>query len=495
MSQSTARTVVKNMGAMMASQVMTWGMSLLLTLFLPRYLGAEGSGKYYLAVSLWTIAGILANFGMDILLTKEIARKPEKTDELLGTSLLLRTLLFGVAALSMAFYLRIVAYPPETLQILAIFALTSLLSQYSACVEAVLRGLERMEFISIATVVLKSISTFGALLALVLGYGILVVVSLTVLASFIHLLLLLYFLNRVHKIRLSLDRSMAVWMLKSSYSYFFVNIFLVLYAQVDIVVISLLVNEETIGWYAVADVLCGTLLFLPTVLVVAIFPALSRMHTESADKASILLNKGFDLLLLCGVPIGLGLAIIANPLVTLFYGQEFAPSGPVLALRGIVLIFTFQNMLLGQYYISVDRTRFWTWIMVVATLATIPLDLLFVPWSARMFGNGAIGGALAYVVTELGMLVVALAYLPAKTFGWDKLWLAGRIFAAGTVMAGAAWLVHDRFIAIPVLVGAVVYLIAILALRVVSEEDWTLLKHASLRVLERIRSRRLQPAG
>jgi O-antigen/teichoic acid export membrane protein len=495
MAHSTARTVAKNASWLMVSQLLTWGMALLTAMFLPRYLGAEGVGKYYLAHSLWAIVSTFAGFGMGVLLIKEIARKPEKIDEIFGTSLVLRTLLFCVAGVGLAIYMQWAEYAPATVYVIVIIGLANLLSLYSSSIEAALGGLERMEFASISTITARSVLTLCLVVLLLLGYGVITVAVMIVVSNFLHLLLMLFFAKRVHRIRFSFDRKTAYNLLKSSFPYFCVSIFLALYQQVDTVIISLLVNEEAIGWYAAAKQLFGTLLFIPTVFITAAFPAMSRLHVEASESAGMMVSKSFDLLLLIGVPAGLGLLVIAEPLAVLLFGADFSQSGPVLALLGIVLIFTYQNILLGQYFISIDKQRFWTWVLAGATIATIPLDLILVPWCVQVLDNGAIGGALAFVVTELGMLLVGIMYLPKGIFGREKLWRTTRNVCAGLLMTVPVWIMREHFIAVPVTVGAVVYLLSIFLFRVIPAEDWILIKRINQYVLARVRSRNPQPVN
>jgi len=180
------------------------------------------------------------------------------------------------------------------------------------------------------------------------------------------------------------------------------------------------------------------------------------------------------MLLMLSVPIGLGVMVIAKPLVVLLFGAEFAPSGPVLAVMGLVLLLTYQNMLLGQFVISTDRQNRWTVVMAVAALATVPLDLLLVPWCQRLFGNGAIGGAIAFVITETGMAIAGLRMLPRGSLGRANLWSGVRILAAGLVMAAAAWLLRGYFLLLPVAAGAVIYLLLLILFRVVGRAEWEL---------------------
>jgi hypothetical protein len=125
--------------------------------------------------------------------------------------------------------------------------------------------------------------------------------------------------------------------------------------------------------------------------------------------------------------------------------------------------------------------------MAVATFATIPLDLLLVPFCQARFDNGAIGGAIAFVITEAGMMAAGLLLLPRGTFGWNNVMLAARIFLAGGLMAVVTWPLRDAFILIPVVVGALIYFTLIVILRVVPKDDWSLLLSMAQSILGRFR--------
>jgi O-antigen/teichoic acid export membrane protein len=81
---NSVKTITKNASVLMLSQLITWGMALVLMIFLPRYLGAVGVGKFQLATSLWAIVSIVVSFGMDTYMTREIARMPEKASQFLA---------------------------------------------------------------------------------------------------------------------------------------------------------------------------------------------------------------------------------------------------------------------------------------------------------------------------------------------------------------------------------------------------------------------------
>jgi O-antigen/teichoic acid export membrane protein len=490
------RTIAKNATVMMVSQLVTWGLTILLTIFLPRYLGAAALGQFHLANSIWAILAIAVTFGMDILLTKEIARDRSKTGQLFGTSVILRLLLYGAALAILALYLRLAGYPADTVAVIYIIGIGNLIWQFIGACQAVLQGLERMEYISLGLIVGKLFNTVASITLLLLGYGVLVIAAVTIGAALVNLIIQLVSMRRLRQedwaiSNLRFDRPTAAWMLRASLPYLMSGIFLVVYMQIDVVIISLLVNEETVGWYGAADHLFGTFLFIPAVFMKAVFPALSRLYTNDPAALPRLMQRSFNLLLLLSVPIGLGLLVLADPIVLLLFGRDFAGSGPVLAIFGLVLILTYQNILLGKFLISIERQNAWTAVMAIATVATLPLDLILIPWCVRAFGNGAMGGAIAFVITEGAMLLAGLWLLPAGSLGRTTASLAGRVLVAGLLMAAVAWWLRDAFLPIPIAAGALVYTAVAFLLHAIPREDLEMALSLAQGALHRVRARRL----
>jgi O-antigen/teichoic acid export membrane protein len=489
---STGRRIAKNAGMLMTSQLTTWVLTLALTIFLPRYLGAAAVGKLNLATSLWAIAAIVIAFGLDTLLTKEIARQPEHTTALLGNTLALRVGLYLIAFVVMIGYVQLAGYPAETAAVIFIIGVSVLVWQCLGAVQAALQGLEQMQYMSIGNIAGKAVNTVVCIALLLLGQSVYLIAAVSTLAALVSFVIQVYYLNRLQRVRLAFNRREAMHLLRRGLPYLMSGFFLVVYLQVDIVIISWLVDERTIGWYGAADQLFGTLLFIPTVFMAAIFPSLSRMYASGTTDLTKLMRKSFDLLLVLSIPIGLGVLVIADPLVVLLFGPDFAGSGPILALMGIVLIFTYQNMLVGQFLISTDRQNVWTIVMGIATIATVPIDLVLIPWCLVQFGNGAIGGAISFIITEAGMLIVGLRLLPKGSLGRSNVRTTLRALLAGGLMVAATWWARPYFIGLPIAIGMVVYAAAVLILRVVPKDDLELFKSMAVNVLKRFK--RGQPA-
>jgi O-antigen/teichoic acid export membrane protein len=491
----TSLTIAKNTGFLMASQVITWVVALPLVIFLSRYLGPARVGEIQVANSIWAIIGVIAAFGMDILLAKEIARDPNRTVEFVGLTTTLRFFFFLIGLGIVVLYINLVGYSQETILIVYIIGISTLFTLWSGGLRSALQGLEKMEYISLADAISKIFLTLASIILLLLGFGVISMAALAIAAALIGLTIQFIALRRLIPLKFHFNWDPAWQMLKSCIPYLTATIFLVIYLEIDKIIISMFVNETAVGWYAAASRLVGTFLFIPTVFIAAIFPVLSRMFSNTSEDLPRLMRKSFDLMLITGVPIGLGLLAIAQPLVVLLFGKDFANSGPILAIRGIVLILTYQTILLGYFCMSTDKQNEWSIVMIVATIATIPLDLILVPWCQRAFGNGAIGGGLSYLITEAFMVFIGIFLLPRKTILRANAWLAGKVMLAGILMVLSIYWLRDLFIGIPIIIGAIVYLTAIYFLRVLTSDDRILVNYVIQLILVRLHLMKVQTVG
>jgi O-antigen/teichoic acid export membrane protein len=488
------KTIAKNASFLMLSQLVTWGLSLIIMIVLPRYLGPEVTGKYYTAVAVWAIMGMVITFGMDMLLAKEIAKDPTIISEFYGNSFLLRTTLFIISAAIVAVYARLVHYSFETIIMLGIIGTGSLIWQYSSICGASLQGLEKMQYISLANIASKLFSTAVTLTLVFLGKSIFSIASVYIGMGLVSFLIQNHYVRTLQKPQFRINLKRAWEMLQRGFPYLLSGAAITLYLEVDIIIISMLANERTVGWYGSADVLYGTLLFVPSVLMAAVFPALSRENVKDQEMLKKLVQKSFNILLLVGVPIGFGIFLVADSLVVLLYGAEFAGSGPVLAIKGLVLTMTYQNMIIGTALISMDRQYPWTLVITIATIAVIPMDLLLVPWAHSTLNNGAIGASIVFIFTELFMMAAGIRLLPAHTLNKSNAIYSVKVFAAGIVMIAVTWWFRDAFVAIPVIIGIISYGISILILRLLGEDDWEIIKGVRNSVMARLQRHRMNPA-
>lgn len=461
----------QNLAYMFSSQVATWSLAFALAIIAPRYLGPEAVGQLRLATSLWMITGVFVGLGTARYLVLNIARYRGRSAGLLGPVIVLRLIVFLLATAGFAIYIGVGDVSSELTWLIVLVGLATLFQTLSDALGSAFIGLERMSTPAFANVVGRVLGAVVSIAVLLLGGDVIAVAAASALGSAVSTIVLYRSVRKILTLSFRGWSGHASTIVRGSVGFMVASAALICYQQIDTIVIAALVDREALGWYGTADVLFGTLLFPITILMGSFFPVLGRLFTEDPDELEALVIRTFRSLLVVAIPLGLGTMVVAPQLSVLVLGEEFRETGEVLVVLGPVLILTFGTIMFGSLAQASGRQRFWSLVMIGATLLTIPLDLVFVPWSDSTYANGAIGGAMAYLVTEALMSAVGLWKIAPYLVSRATAWRVGRNLLAGLLMVGASYPFRDRFLAIPVLVAVVVYFVAILALRIVTDDE------------------------
>ena len=99
--QDTARIYLANSSWLFLERVLAIFSSLLIGIWIARYLGPEQYGLYSYIIAFVAIFASFANLGVDQVLYRELVKKPEALNKLLGTAFMMKVLGSLLAMLSM----------------------------------------------------------------------------------------------------------------------------------------------------------------------------------------------------------------------------------------------------------------------------------------------------------------------------------------------------------------------------------------------------------
>ena len=464
-------SIRRNLAHVMTSQVITWSVATIASVVIPRFVGPETLGDLRLANSLWLIVMTVTGLGTAQYLQLEIARHQSEGLALVGPTIVLRTIAFGAMSGVLAIYVAMTAETRSFVFLVVMIGCSTLVFLWTDVLSTAFVGLERMSTTALAGAIGKALSSLCTIGVVAAGFGAEGIVIVGVVSAVGALLYMIWKFRELAQIRFEQWRRRSRRIVRGSATFLAASAALVAYQQVDMVVISWVAESEDLGWYGASDVLFGSLLFPSTVLIGTLFPTIGRLYTTDRNAYQRLVARTFAMLSLVSVPIGLGTALVAPSFAPLLYGEDFRESGVVLAVLGPVLIFTYGTILFGGTALAADRGRLWVAVMFGAAALTIPLDLVLVPWTDDRWGNGAIGGALAYVVTESIQFGIGIVFVAPFLLHRSNAWRIVRILVAGGVMFAAGWPIRDRFFLVPVAVCACVYALAILAFGVLGDDE------------------------
>jgi O-antigen/teichoic acid export membrane protein len=401
----------RNLAALAGGQIITWSMTLIWTLVVPRALGPAGVGIIVTSWSVTGVFGIVLGLGTRNYLVRELVVRPGSASRLIGAALVLRILLAPVFAAAILIYAQIAANGYEMRVALYLAAAATILTLLAEPMQAGFQAIERMEYLALSDVINKSSQgLLGVILALIGFRSTGIVACWTITAGVVLILNAFWMRQRVHiPIQLNTNRHELYSVARESIAYWAFGVFMMLYLWIDTVMLSLLTRPEVVGWYGVPTKLFQSLMFLPALMSTAWLPRLVSAHENGGDKLQRESRKPLELLLVASIPICAVTAATAGPVMHVLYGSAYDESVPVLITLALCVPPMYVNIMLNQVLVAAKRQTAWTWVLAGATIFNPLVNLALIPYTEHHYGNGAIGAGIALFLTELGIVAVGLA--------------------------------------------------------------------------------------
>lgn len=223
-----------------------------------------------------------------------------------------------------------------------------------------------------------------------------------------------------------------------------------LVVSIDVVMLGFMSTSQQVGWYSAAYRVVFFVLAITYASHIAWLPAVTR---AVAQKRSVdaELSGSLRLSVVVTVPFVVGGIMIAPRLLNALFGEEYVPAATALQLLLVSLFFIALHGPSRNLFLAYDRLGLESWIMAVAVVVNIALNIALIP---RYGLNGA---ALATVAADGVILLLCVAAI--MRFHIRPRLLPLQIpLLAGIAMAAGLWLIGvDRSAAVSIVAGGIVY--------------------------------------
>ena len=436
--QSAQRIVLRNAGFLVAAQALGMPLSLAITVFAARYLGANMYGQLYLATTFVSLAFVFVEWGQGLALTGAIARQRDRAGELLASGLAIRLLLAPIALAVMAMASLAFGYDAAFRMLLVLVTLAALATSISNALQDSFRAHERNDLSVRAMVGIQALSAGVVLPVLFSGAGLQAFVLAQACCTLAGCVLLWVVLRKlgVGALRVRLDSMRSLAVMGAPFLVF--GLVLVLQTSVDAFFLSRLAPADVVGWNAVARKLLGVLVYPASALVGALYPTLCRLQAHDPQRFGATASGALRLALLIGTAAGLGCIFYPELGVAAFGATDYARSCENLRVLGVFIVLVYISMPISSALMALGRQRIWSLVQFVCVILSAVLDPLLIPWFQTHFGNGGLGVCVAGVLSELLMVAAGFALLPGGVLGADLLRTVLAVAAAGLCLAAVA---------------------------------------------------------
>ncbi|MBO9308342.1 MAG: oligosaccharide flippase family protein [Chloroflexi bacterium] len=408
-----------------------------------RLLGPAAAGVYYYAVVIFGWFDILTNFGLNTLLTREVARNLSAAGSYLLNSSLLRLGLAAAGVPLLAGFLAARSALEPALDSTAILAIALLYvglvpNSISTGLTALLYAYQKAEIpsaVATVTAILKSAAGAAVLLA---GYGVIGLAAASIALNLVTLGLLALSVRAAMRERpsepISVRRDLLRSMIAGGFPLMLNHLLATLFFKIDVVILEPLQGNAVVGQYSTAYKWLDALGVIPSLFTTALLPIMARQAHE--DREGLRRNYHFAVKLLASlaVPIAVVTTFSAYFLINLLGGARFLPNGALaLQIMAWFMPLGWINSLTNYVLVALDQQARMKWAFLAGVSFNVITNLLFVP----LYGFQA--AAVTTILSEL-VLLIAFYWLLRCALGainWAA--LLWRPSAAGACMAGAAF--------------------------------------------------------
>ncbi|MFN8378879.1 MAG: oligosaccharide flippase family protein [Anaerolineae bacterium] len=444
-----------------------------------RLLGPELAGAYFYAGIIFVWFDIFTNFGLNLFLTREVARDRGRAREVFLNTSVLRGGLIGVGVPLLLAFLWVrqnTVSPPlgsETLIAIGLLYIGLLPGSLSVGFTALFYAFERAEMpAAVSTIATINKAVLGAVVLLA-GGSIIGLAAVSIITNLLTLGVLWWngrwMLKRGQqpaRVHWTLIRRMANQSWPLMLNHFLATIFF----QIDVILIEAFHGTWMVGQYQIAYKWVAALNVIPAFFTQAMLPILSRQaHT---DREALRRNYILALKLLVSValPTAVIFTLLAYPLTAILGGSQYLPDG---AIATQIMIWSipigWMNSFTQYMLVALDLQRRIMGAFVIGVGFNLIANFLLIP----QYGYQA--AAFTTILSEAVLFVPFILLLRGSIGNLPWVSMLWRPLLATALMIGAATLggfVHPLFAAA---VGSVVYILAWWFLRALSPAEWALL--------------------
>jgi O-antigen/teichoic acid export membrane protein len=433
-----------------------------------RHLGADHYGRFATMIVYVTLVGIIADLGLQTVFIRDASRDRTVFTRYLGNLLSARLLLSLLALVILAAALRLLspALFPYTLPAFVLLLTTG----YSSLLRAVFYIRGRLGYEAIA-IVAESV--------LLLGLTIVAIEQRATWDAFLWVYAVSYLFTCLFafgvirwrwrdRVTVRLDPAFVRRLLAAGLPLALAFTVTTVYAQLDIVLLQLFKNFQVVGWYSAANKYIDAVAWVPQSAMGAVFPALSLLAAGDRRRLVFAYEKSYKMLAILGLPLAVGLGVSADAVVHVTGG--FEQSIPALRILAPSVALLFVNNAFIYTLTAINRQLDFSRLALFTLAVNLVLNLVLIP------PYGYLGAAAASTITEVALFAGGWWLLRRHLASLAVVGSIARVLASAAIMGIVVYLIRSWPLAVVIVLGAAVYVVALLGLRALNPEEWSIVR-------------------
>jgi O-antigen/teichoic acid export membrane protein len=374
-----ANGIAKNTGVILFGNSVTSLIDFIVIVYLARFLGTEGFGLYSFIFTYVTFFQILGNLGTQRIVIRELVRKKDLSEKIVGNFLILKTLLSLFAIAVALIFANLLGYSDDERHLIYLASVILFTNSAKIPFFSLFNANLRMEYTAISQMIRRIIFSLLILVIIFLKGGIEHIILGAILADAITFFVSYRFSRKFAKIGWQFDLVLIKKILKASLPLAFTQVFFIIYYRIDVLMLSVMRSFKEVGYYSAAYKPLDGSMIIPIAVSTAIFPVMTKHFKESRESFYEVYEQSFRVLLTLALPIAIYTTVYAEEIIKILYGAEFLPASRALKIMMWSGVFLFIRPTFNAALISMDRELSTSYITGFSALFNVVSNFIMIP--------------------------------------------------------------------------------------------------------------------
>lgn len=368
-----------------------------------RYLGAETYGLYVFAFAIANVMSIFADWGINALLTRDLSADLKDKEKIIAIALGIK---IPATLFSLIIFFSIAKLTPSlqgyTLVMLLV-ALSHLLRVLTMTLQTIFRATLEMQYEAYAGIINRVLAVGLGVVALILGYGLIVVLWIFVFASVIEFLYTFILLkSKQIPITIKFNLGEQKKMILSAVPFLMLLSFSAVNYRFDSILLGFIDTKEAIGIYNAAYALILSFLAIQQIAGRVLLPVFTKLVKEQKKIFEKYTKETIKLLLILALFAILVVEGFGKEIILLIYGDGFIESVKCFKILVFAVAFMLSSHILSTALVAIKKEKLVAKSWITTIILNIILNSILIPKFSY------IGASIATVVSE--MVLFAMNY-------------------------------------------------------------------------------------
>jgi len=314
-----------NTGFLFSGNAIAALISFVITVYIARTLSISDFGSYITVISFVSLFGIFTDFGINTVIIREGAKKPEETSTLISGTMGVKFLMSFVTMVAVILIALLTPYPYEIKVLIGLMSVTLIMGGIGSLFSAVFCIYQDMQYIAVVQIAERITFATLAFIFVVAGLGVPGVILAIVIAAFASLALNFANSRRIHYYKLNLRPIFNRAILTPAVWFGLAGVLGLIWQQIGTIMISLLSNLTQVGLYTPAINYIGIGDMAVVALTGAFFPIICRATHEGKITKKVY-SKYVGYFALAGLAAVVVTYAIGDQVTIFVFGPKFAAS-------------------------------------------------------------------------------------------------------------------------------------------------------------------------